>query len=182
MSNQLIPVFQGNIQQESVQLVDARVLHQFLEVEVRFNDWITRRISEYEFIENQDFIIFTQKRVKIQRGRPSVEYHITLDMAKELSMVERNEQGRLARRYFIACEKAMLNKQLPKIEPENNYRYHVEITITDRLFGNNRATIKTEAKNLNCMVTGFAKTLGFKINSMSIADEAFKDFYNTSLL
>lgn len=131
MSNQLIPVFQGNIQQESVQLVDARVLHQFLEVEVRFNDWITRRISEYEFIENQDFIIFTQKRVKIQRGRPSVEYHITLDMAKELSMVERNEQGRLARRYFIACEKALLTKQLPKIEPE---------------------TITVSRMNLNCLV------------------------------
>lgn len=83
---------------------------------------------------------------------------------------------------FNEMEKALLTKQLPKIEPEHSYRYHVEITITDRLFGNNRATIKTEAKDLNSMITGFAKVLGFKINSMSIADEAFKDFYNTSLL
>lgn len=71
-----------------------------------------------------------------------------------------------------------IQSQIPQTE---EYRYHIEITITDRLFGNNKAVIKNEAKDLNCMVTGFAKTLGFKINSMSIADEAFKDFYNTSL-
>lgn len=180
MSN-LIPVFQGNIQQEPVQLVEARTLHQFLEVDTHFKDWIARRISEYEFVENLDFITIAQKRA-LGYGRGRKDYHITLDMAKELSMVERNEKGRQARRYFIECEKALLNRQIPKIEPEHNYRYHVEISITDRLFGNCKATIKTEAKDLNCMVTGFAKTLGFKINSMSIANEAFKDFYNTSLL
>lgn len=76
--------------------------------------------------------------------------------------------------YFTA------NKQLPKIKSEYKYRYHVEITITDRLFGNNKAVIKNEARDLNCMITGFAKALGFKIKSMSIADEAFKDFYGIS--
>lgn len=181
MSN-LIPVFNSHIQNEQIQLVDARVLHEFLEVDTHFKDWIARRISEYEFIENQDFILIAQKRATKGRGgdRRSKDYHITLDMAKELSMIERTEKGRQARKYFIACEKALLSKQLPKIESKGNYRYHVEITITDRLFGNNRATIKTEAKNLNCMVTGFAKTLGFKINSMSIADEAFRDFCRIS--
>lgn len=101
----LIPVFNSILNQEVTQLVDARILHQFLEVTSRFNDWITNRVKEYEFIENQDFIIFTKNLVKMQRGRPTAEYHITLDMAKELSMVEKNEKGRLARRYFIECEK-----------------------------------------------------------------------------
>lgn len=111
MSN-LITINQSSINNEAVQTVNARELHAFLETDIRFNDWIARRISEYEFIENQDFIIFTQKRVKIQRGRPSIEYHITLDMAKELSMVERNEKGREARKYFIACEKKVLTSNV----------------------------------------------------------------------
>ena len=58
-------------------------------------------------------MIFTENLVKIGRGRPSTEYHITLDMAKELAMVERNEQGRAARRYFIECEKKLHQAQRP---------------------------------------------------------------------
>ena len=71
----------------------------------RFNDWIAARISEYDFVENQDFVNFTENPVKIQRGRPSQEYCITLDMAKELSMVENNDKGKEARRYFIEVGK-----------------------------------------------------------------------------
>ena len=88
-----------------VKTINARDLHQFLKVETKFNDWIQRRINEYGFVESQDFVSFTQKRVKPTGGRPSAEYHITLDMAKELCMVEKNEQGRIIRRYFIECEK-----------------------------------------------------------------------------
>lgn len=110
-NNNLIPVFTGLINNQQTNLVDARVLHSFLEVKIRFNDWINRRVEEYQFIENTDFILITQKRVtKIHGGdRRSKDYHLTLDMAKELSMVERTEKGREARRYFIECEKQLLN-------------------------------------------------------------------------
>jgi phage anti-repressor protein len=102
----LIPVFTGTIQNESVQLVDARALHAFLGVAVRFNDWIGARIKEYYFQENQDFKSFTEIPVKPKKGgRPAIGYHITMDMAKELAMVERNEKGRQIRRYFIECER-----------------------------------------------------------------------------
>ncbi|WP_375678001.1 antA/AntB antirepressor family protein [Bartonella sp. AP72JLCBS] len=127
--NTLIEIKEQIIGQETVQTVNARELHTFLEVNIRFNDWISRRIEEYSFQKNQDFVSFTQKRVKPNTfqenqgvvsftknlvkpkgGRPSTEYHITLDMAKELSMVERNEKGRQARRYFIECEKKLKNQ------------------------------------------------------------------------
>ena len=85
--NELISLTQSAINGELVQTVNARELHAFLEVQTRFNDWIAARINEYGFIENQDFV-FTKNPVKIQRGRPSKEYQISLDMAKELSMVE----------------------------------------------------------------------------------------------
>ncbi|WP_324710081.1 antA/AntB antirepressor family protein [Pseudomonas citronellolis] len=100
----LIPVFTGALGDDLAQLVDARSLHRFLGVDARFNDWVTRRIAEYDFQDGEDFYSFLSKS---SGGRPSREYHITLDMAKELSMVERNEKGRQARRYFIECERRL---------------------------------------------------------------------------
>ncbi|MDO4997323.1 MAG: antA/AntB antirepressor family protein [Neisseria sp.] len=112
-SKNLIPVFNGQIFNSQTLLCDARKLHKFLQVETRFNMWIQRRIEEYGFIENQDFLSFAQNCAKPQGGRKSTEYHLTLDMAKELAMVERNEQGRAARRYFIECEKRLAEQVVP---------------------------------------------------------------------
>lgn len=108
---QLIPVFTGSIHNESTQLVDARTLHRFLEVDAHFKDWIARRIAEYDFQEGEDFCSFLSKS---GGGRPRREYSITMDMAKELAMVERNDKGRQARRYFIECE-----KRLNQIAPDD---------------------------------------------------------------
>ncbi|EFT6059620.1 phage antirepressor Ant [Salmonella enterica] len=118
MTNQLIPVLNGTINNESVLLCDARKLHDFLEIGKRFASWITERLTEYKFVENQDYVIISQNREKIGRGRPATDYHITLDTAKELAMVERNEKGRQIRRYFIECEKQLRQQQtLPAPKP-----------------------------------------------------------------
>lgn len=118
MTNQLIPVFNGTISNESALLVNARDLHEFLGVGKRFASWITERIAEYGFVKNQDFIIISQIREKIGRGRPARDYHLTLDTAKELAMVERNEKGRQIRRYFIECEKQLMKARQPKPQSE----------------------------------------------------------------
>ena len=115
MNSQLIPVFSGTISNETTLLVNARDLHTFLDVGKRFASWIVERIAEYGFVENQDFMIISQVREKIGRGRPAKDYHLTLDTAKELAMVERNEKGRQVRRYFIECEKR-LRQQETKVE------------------------------------------------------------------
>ena len=82
---------------------NVEILFGFLDVNSKFADWITRRISQYDFIENQDYIVKTI----YTKGRPRKEYFITLDMAKELCMVENNEKGKQTRRYFIECEKEL---------------------------------------------------------------------------
>ena len=114
---QLIPLHSQTIDGNAVETVNARELHAFLEVQTRFNDWIAARINEYGFIENQDFVSFTENPVKIQRGRPSKEYQISLDMAKELAMVERNDKGKQARQYFIECERKLRETQA-KLAPK----------------------------------------------------------------
>ncbi|WP_375678639.1 MULTISPECIES: antA/AntB antirepressor family protein [unclassified Bartonella] len=118
--NTLIKITEQTIDQETVQAVNARELHMFLKVTSRFNDWIINRIKEYGFLENKDFVSFTKNLVKPKSGRPSTEYHITLDMAKELSMVERNEKGRQARRYFIECEKKLKSQS---VDYDNDTRF-----------------------------------------------------------
>lgn len=102
---QFVTVFNGEINQTTEMLCNARELHKFLGVQTRFNDWIKSRISEYGFVKNQDYVSFTENSVKPKNGRKSIQYHITLDMAKELAMVEKNAKGREIRRYFIDCEK-----------------------------------------------------------------------------
>ena len=98
----LIAINSRRIGAQEVRTVTARELHAFLEVSTVFTTWITRRIEEYGFVYGRDFLPFLQES---SGGRPATEYAITLDMAKELSMVERNNKGREARAYFIDCER-----------------------------------------------------------------------------
>ncbi|CTV40119.1 antA/AntB antirepressor family protein [Escherichia coli] len=113
MTSQLIPVFNGTIANETALLCNARDLHAFLGVKKVFAAWITNRISEYEFIENQDYILLSNlgKQTSGRGGHNRKDYHLTLDTAKELAMVERNEKGRQIRRYFIECEKKLRSMQ-----------------------------------------------------------------------
>lgn len=113
----LITVFSGQIATQPVQLCNARELHAFLEVGKQFTHWIQDRISDYGFIQDEDYIIVTERT----NGRPRKEYHITLDMGKELGMVERNEKGRQIRKHFIEIEKrAKQPQQLTLPEPDYN--------------------------------------------------------------
>ena len=75
----------------------------------QFADWIKQRIDKYKFLKNQDFFTFHKfvKRGENNLGNKSLEYYITVDMAKELCMVENNETGRNIRRYFIEAEKSI---------------------------------------------------------------------------
>lgn len=119
-NSNLIPVFSGLIQNQQVQLCNARSLHAFLESKQQYSHWIKDRIADYGFQQNEDYIIVTERT----NGRPRKEYHITLDMGKELGMVERNERGRQIRKYFIECERrATQPKQIALPAPEKKYTF-----------------------------------------------------------
>lgn len=105
-----IHVDQTTINGESVYTVNARDLHAFLESKQDFSDWIKLRIRQYKFVQGIDFVVFhsfMDDATAFGGQRKSIEYLLTLDTAKELSMVERTLKGREVRRYFIACEKTL---------------------------------------------------------------------------
>lgn len=108
---QLIPLQPQTINGNAVETVSARELHAFLEVGRDFSTWIKDRISKYEFVENTDYITLPKTGELENKGlQGKIEYFVTLDMAKQLAMVENNEKGKQARKYFIECEK-QLNAQ-----------------------------------------------------------------------
>ena len=111
--NELIPIQENN----GSKAVNARDLHSFLESKQDFSNWIKGRINKYDFVEGKDFetlyfdykgnLLNIRHNNFIESGNQQVskiEYALSIGMAKELSMLENNERGKQARKYFIACE------------------------------------------------------------------------------
>lgn len=105
----LIPII---VNENNEQLVSGRELHEFLEVKDNYTDWFKRMIK-YGFEESIDFISFSEKSDKPFGGRPQINHFLKLDMAKEISMIQRTEKGKQARQYFIQVEKEY-RKELKK--------------------------------------------------------------------
>lgn len=125
-ASQLVPVVPGTIGNVQCLTVDGRTLHSVLGVRRVFAAWIQGRIEKYGFVQGQDFEVFSNSGKNSEGGRPSQEYTCTLDMGKELCMVENNEKGRIARRYFIECERRLLSAEpvenpdkLPSLSPSH---------------------------------------------------------------
>lgn len=96
--NSLIPISYDNPERPTV---SGRELHEFLGIDTRYNDWFKRMI-EYGFTEGEDFYSILSKTS--ESGRPSTDHQLTIPMAKELCMIQRNERGKQARQYFLAVE------------------------------------------------------------------------------
>lgn len=96
--DKLIPINYDN----DIQTVNGRDLHEFLEVDSNYTTWF-KRMTEYGFSQGTDFIPFLEESTG---GRPSENHKITIEMAKEISMLQRTEKGKQARQYFIQIEKA----------------------------------------------------------------------------
>jgi phage anti-repressor protein len=113
-SQELIPITEMLRDGRIIQTVDARDLHTFLGSKRQFSDWIKTRL-DYGFKENVDYWVFHASVKNSQGGRPTTEYRLTLSMGKELAMVENNDQGRLARQYFIECERRYFESSRPPV-------------------------------------------------------------------
>lgn len=124
---EIIPVISGVIGGRETNIVSAKALHKALGVGKDFSTWITDRISEYDFTIGHDYSVHktispnlgkspngaAYSKIK-HSGRPGKDYLLSVGMAKELAMIERNDQGRAIRRYFIQCEEE-LQRSVPEI-------------------------------------------------------------------
>lgn len=163
--------------------VSGRELHKFLEIGTRFDKWFIR-MCEYGFNENDDFIRVAQKCPTLGGTQTIIDYAITLDMAKEISMLQRTEKGKQARQYFINCEKKLkevVKKPLTTLEQlklhylaldeQNRELKQVKADVTD--LKNNMPLFNIECKDLQqavrakgCEVLGGYGSKAYKSNSI----------------
>ena len=117
--NELIPLQPQTIDGNAVETVSARELHAFVEVGKDFSTWIKNRLETLGSIENEDYLVVQEVFPKMgeKGGRPKTEYYLTLDVAKHLAMMEKNDKGKEVRDYFIECEKQLMQpKQMTPME------------------------------------------------------------------
>ena len=185
--NQLINITQ-NENNESV--VSGRELHEFLEVGTAYKDWFPRMLK-YGFVENIDFVAIAQKRATAQGNQTEYTDHaLKIDMAKEISMIQRTAKGKEARQYFIQVEKEYKQQLLPQTPEQQiallaqgnvNLNKKVEqiensvLDLTDR-FGlpSNKAKVlqKKVATKVYMFTGGKASNAHKKIGS-----KVFREFY-----
>lgn len=134
--NELITITKTTINEEEVNAVNARELWQKLGVKRDFSNWIKDRLEG--FTEGQDFTVAKIGEGK-NRGRfAPIEYIISLDVAKHIAMLERNEQGKKIRQYFIEVEKnarkfseavsAQVSAMIPVIRENERLRFQLDFT------------------------------------------------------
>ena len=138
--NELIKIteYNGN------QAVSARDLHKFLEITERFSSWFERML-QYGFVENQDFTS-AKSFTLVNNGaqREINDYALTLDCAKEISMIQRSKKGKEAREYFIECEKQLRSGKfaLPTTYKEALQSLLIEVEAKERLQAQNELQAK----------------------------------------
>ncbi|MBK1874627.1 antA/AntB antirepressor family protein [Marinobacter sp. 1-3A] len=173
--NNAVEIIHENRNGQAREFCDARELHSALKVETRFATWFERRVSEYQFVEGQDYFPFLGNRNDSRKGKARAEYQISLNMAKELAMVERTEVGRQVRQYFIQVEeyaRRMLEEQANQVQPieqvkdriKDNGKFKFLIILQEQ----SRATAKklsqetdpVERYNLHCQLRQINGALG----------------------
>ena len=164
-NQELFQIFETEVNGILIKTVNARELHSFLDIQTKFATWISNRISKYSFEENHDYLTVSKN---LENGGRSIEYNITLDMAKELSMVENNEQGRLARRYFIECEKKL--REVVSVKAKYQLGIINANTETDRMVALNEYEI------------GYVKPLEKKVEEQAPKADYFDKLVDRNLL
>ncbi|WP_306593147.1 antA/AntB antirepressor family protein [Corynebacterium striatum] len=175
--NELIPL----IDNDGAQAVLGRDLHNFLEVSTEYRHWFPRMV-EYGFEEGKDYAVKNDRvQDSLGRSRERTNHVISLDMAKEISMIQRTEKGKQARAYFLECERRA--KQPAELSgPELMAKALVEAQATLEAANNKVRELEAPAKSWNTMaaqggdysVSAAAKTLSRDPNIRIGRDQLFK--------
>ena len=164
---ELVKITETKIGTETTNAVNARELWKALESKQQFADWIKGRIDKLRLIENTDFITLRNQGNKGFGGDVrSVEYIVSIDIAKHLAMIEMTDKGHQVRAYFIECEKNLKKHQLPQTYAEALMELALAEKEKERLALENQTKQKTidllTHTNKTYTMTEIAKELNLK--------------------
>lgn len=161
---ELIPIEKRGGQQA----VNARYLYEWLQIRKQFADWIKMQIIRCDLVENEDYEVLLHQEVK-QSGRGGsnrIDYALSLNAAKEISMMSQTEKGKQARRYFIECERIAQEKQKPMMVLPQNYEEALA-KLLEQVKTNNALMIENRMQK---------RELARKQSGIELAYEIVKDF------
>jgi phage anti-repressor protein len=167
MPNELIKINY----QEDRQAVSGRELHSVLKIESNYTTWF-KRMTEYGFSEGTDFIPYLEESTG---GRPSEDHQITIDMAKEIAMLQRSEEGKQLRLYFIDLEKKwnspeqLMSRALKMADKTiMSLQNNVEVLDTENKLLSKQSVRWADRKILEALVKTYGSKIGF--------ENAWRDF------
>lgn len=130
LEKSIVPIYEKNCIDGSnlhEQVVNARDLWKALESKQDFSTWIKRRLQDVDAEENLDYILLHKKMEQVSGAKHLTEYILTMDIAKEMAMLERNEKGKMIRRYFIEAEKRYRELKLIRARAKAERRLFTDI-------------------------------------------------------
>lgn len=140
------------IKRKGVDVIDSKLLHKKLKVRSYHADWIRRRLDSYGFEEGKDYYSILSDRSDGKAGKKRRDYLLTIDMAKELCMLENNDIGKATRRYFIESEKQLRRHEVVRLatkEARKSLTESVQISgENDRMHGHGYSTYTNLAYDL----------------------------------
>lgn len=137
---QLIAIETQQIGEGNIQTVNARDLHEFLGVVKDFSNWMKAQVKRARLVDGIDFVKVTQKGELSRTGQSIIEYHLTLEAGKNISMMSRTDKGDEVRAYFRECEKIAL---APAIVLPANYSEALR-ALADKADQNEALTLQIE--------------------------------------
>lgn len=178
--NELIQTFKND---DGQTVVSGRDLHRFLEIETPYTQWFERLLA-YDFTENVDFVGLSQKSDKPFGGRPQLNHALSIDMAKEVSMIQRTPVGKMARQYFIEMENRA--KQLPmsmedmmitQLTEQKKIKSDVMMLKDNmRISSANQFTLQSQGRQQVVAILGGKKSNAYKNYSAKAFSQLWRDF------
>lgn len=182
IENELVPVYETSTGEK---VVYGSELHEVLGVRTPYKDWSSRRLSDVDAIENEDF---EAAQICAPSGQNKKDHIIKLDTAKEMAMLERNEKGKQVRRYFIQVEKKYKANTLADLSPELKAVIIVDKRITKvekkvehlerdiPLYGAEADELCNHVKRKGMAILGGKKSNAYK--ESKIRSAVYTDIYN----
>lgn len=108
LEKSIVPIYEKNCidgSSSNEQVVNARELWRALESRQDFSTWVKKRLQDVDAEKGRDYCLLHEKMEQPSGAKHRIEYIVTMDTAKEMAMLERNDMGKMVRRYFIEAEK-----------------------------------------------------------------------------
>ncbi|MDN6883911.1 antA/AntB antirepressor family protein [Variovorax sp. CAN2819] len=164
--------------------VNGRDLHRELGIGKDYTNWAKAQIKRGGFVENSDYVVLAQKGVNLTGGRPSAEYHFTVEAGKHIGMLSGTTKGREVRKYFLECERRVKSAAVPGVRDARTAALIEALVRQDTLeqeqvrqatelarLQENVAVIeaRTQPENKHFTVMGYANLIGRSVDIRTAA-------------